>query len=52
MTMNGKGAGRGCPSVSVFMYVSISRYWIPMPPITTRLTITVQKVPFFVFFIP
>lgn len=42
----------GAPVVSVSMYLFIIMYRIPMPPMTTRLTITVQNAPLFVFFTP
>ena len=50
--INTHALGSGAPVVSVSMYFVIIRYRMPMPPMTTRLTITVQKAPFFVFFTP
>ena len=44
--------GSGWPSVKVLMKSAINRYKMPMPPMTTRLAMTVQKVPFLVFHIP
>ena len=40
--------GSGFPSVSVPAKPFIMRYRIPIPPMTTRLTMTVQIVPIFV----
>ena len=44
--------GRGLPSVSVSIKPDIIRYSTLTPPMTTRLTITVQKAPFFVLRTP
>ena len=50
--MGSQTLGSGSPSVRVPMKPDIIRYKTPMPTITTRLTITVQKAPFLVFFRP
>jgi hypothetical protein len=44
--------GSGAPSVNVPMNFVIRRYRMPIPPMTTRFTITVKRVPCFVFFTP
>ena len=48
----GKAAGRAVPSVRVSIRPDITRYRMLTPPMTTRLTSTVQKVPFLVFCTP
>ena len=50
--MGSHAPGRGAPSVSVSMKPDISRYSTLTPPMTTRLTITVQKAPFLVLRTP
>ena len=49
---NSRTPGRGLPFVNVSMKRFIIKYRMPMPPMTTRLTITVQTVACFVFLTP
>ena len=44
--------GSGAPVVNVSMNFVMRRYRMPIPPMTTRFTITVKIVPCFVFFMP
>ena len=46
-----EGGEPDAPAVS-YTHLAINRYKMPMPPMTTRLAMTVQKVPFLVFHIP
>ena len=50
--MGSQTPGSGFSSVRVPIKPDIIRYKTPMPTMTTRLTITVQKTPFLVFFRP
>ena len=50
--MGSQTPGSGLPPVSVPMKPDIIRYRMLTPPMTTKLTITVQKAPFLVFFRP